>query len=188
MTLTAEETHHHLSLPLDASTTGPRPHISTTIGTIAAGLALALLGGVIAKHVTDPGATGPVLVTVGLMLLLTVVIQCSVSWYLHHRAAAQLASAAARRDVEQDAALHRQTEELREEIRTEVRSGMDAVARLAAAAAAEAVRQELSAKSAVDELNGKFDELVDRVESDMAAMLLSRAPKASVAHMDKHRH
>lgn len=181
MTLTAEETHHHLSLQLNASDT-PRPHPSTTIIVITSGIALALLGGVVAKHVADPGATGPVMVTVGVMLLLAVVIQCSVQWYLDHRAATRLAAAAARRDAELDAAVHRLTETLREEIRSEIEAG----ARLTAAAAVEAVRQELAAKTAVDDLSDKFAALVERVESDLAAMVLSRAPKASVTGIDKH--
>lgn len=195
MTYTAEDAHHHLSLRLDASDPGPRPHISTTIGVITGGIAVALLGGVIAKHVADPAASGPVMVTVGVMLLLSVVVQCSVSWYLDHRAAARLTTAAARRDAEQDAAMQRLTETLHEEIRQlaetlrdEVHSQIEAGARLTAAAAVSAVREEIAAKTAVDDLAAEFAAYRERVDSDLAGLILARAPKGSVVAIDTHRH
>jgi len=184
MTLTAEETHHHLSLQLDASDIGPRPHPSTTIGIVSSGVGLVVLGGIVAKHIADPTGTGPVMVTTGVMLLLAVVIQCSVSWYLYHRSAVQLATAAARRDAEQDAALQRLAEVLLDRLDSKMEGG----ARLIAAATVQGVRQELAAKTAVDELAAEFAAYRERVDSDLANIVLSRAPKASVVGIDSHRH
>lgn len=189
MTVTADDLAIRLQLDASDPSERRRPFIPifgpVALITAAGGIGLVLFGVIIGARLVGR-LDARFEISLALAVVVAVGMMAGLSWLIDQRDARRLAAAVADRNVERD-----EDRATIAALRTELRDGQNAAARLVAAATVSAVREELATqfaeRSKVEALSEQFDAFVERVESDLAAFVLSRVPKASVVQIDSHR-